>query len=98
MSYEGYSQFWCKNGHYWTVDCNSLMYKDEKEMCPICNEEKVVENMVNTTNGSFDEDGTRIDGFIEPEIIKEEKLICKCGNEHICSCSIYKVPKLNKKK
>ena len=94
MSYEGYSQFWCKKGHYWTVDCNLLMYKSEKEKCPICNEEEVFENMVNTTNGSFD-DGKRIDGFIQPKVIKEEKLICKCGNEHICSCSVYKIPKLN---
>ena len=97
MSYEGYSQFWCKNGHYWTVDCNelpNLQYEeDKKQKCPICNEEEVFENMVNITNGSFDDDGTRIDNFIEPEIIKEEKLICKCGNEHICGCSTYKVPK-----
>ena len=92
MSYEGYSQFWCKNGHYWTVDCN-LLYGEENQRCPICNEEEVKENMVNVTNGSFDDDGTRIDNFIEPEIIKEEKLICKCGNEHICGCSIYKIPR-----
>ena len=96
MSYEGYSAFWCKNGHYWTVDCNELMYDDEKQKCPICNEEEVFENMVNITNGSFDDDGTRIDNFIEPEIDKEVKLVCKCGNEHICSCSTYKIPKETK--
>ena len=95
MSYEGYSQFWCKKGHYWAVDCY-LVSDDKKQKCPICNEEEVFENMVDVTNGSLDEDGTRIDGFIEPEIIKEEKLICKCGNEHICSCSIYKIPKKRK--
>lgn len=97
MGYSGYSQFWCKNGHYWTVDCEALpnlQYEDNvKQKCPICNEPEVFENMVNVTNGSFDDDGTRIDGFIEPEIIKEVTLICKCGNEHLCSCSIYKIPK-----
>ncbi len=100
MGYSGYSQFWCKNGHYWTVDCeelpNPLYEEDKKQKCPICNEEEVFENMVNITNGSFDDDGTRIDNFIEPRIVKEEKLICKCGNEHVCGCSTYKIPKKEK--
>lgn len=93
MSYEGYSQFFCKNGHYWTIDCNELMYMDEPQKCPTCKQPEVFENMVNITNGSWDDDGTRIDGFIQPEIIKGEKLVCKCGKEHICSCSVYKIPK-----
>jgi len=101
MSYEGYSQFWCKKGHYWTVDCNLLIYVDDTEKCPICNKEEVFENMVDVTNGSFDDDGTRIDNFIEPEIKKKEVMKCKsCGKERICDCSIYKIPKiqyLNKK-
>jgi len=93
MSYEGYSQFWCKNGHYWTIDCNLLIYNEGKQKCPICNEEEVRENMVDETNGSFDDDGTRIDSFIEPELVKGEKLICgNCLKEHICSCSVYKIP------
>jgi len=94
MSYEGYSQFWCKKGHYWTIDCNLLHYEGEKVKCPICYKEEVFENMVDVTNGSFDDDGTRIDGFIEPEIKKKEIMKCKnCGKERICECSIYKIPK-----
>ncbi len=94
MSYEGYSQFWCKNGHYWTIDCNELFYKDVKERCPICSEHEVFQNMVNVTNGSFDDDGTRIDGFIDPILKKENKLVCKsCKKEKTCGCSIYKIPK-----
>lgn len=98
MGYSGFSQFWCKNGHYWTKDCyelpNMLYEEPKKQKCPICGELEAFENMVNVTNGSFDDDGTRIDGFIEPELEKEEKITCpNCKREHICECSIYKIPK-----
>ena len=92
MSYEGFSQLICSEGHYWTLDCN-IVEDLQKNLCPICKKPAVFENMVDITNGSFDDDGTRIDNFIEPEIDKEVKLICKCGNEHVCSCSTYKIPK-----
>jgi len=47
MSYEGYSNFLCKNGHLWAEDCNIA---DENGKCPICSEKIVWENMVDTTN------------------------------------------------
>ena len=96
MSYEGYSQFWCKKGHYWTEDAYTVdTYGVMK--CPICNNEFVFENMVDVTNGSFDDDGTRIDNFINPEIKKKEVIGCKnCGKEKICECSLYKIPKKRK--
>jgi len=93
MSYEGYSQFWCKKGHYWTKDCNELTFKEEKEKCPICNKEEVFKNNVNITNGSFDEDDNRIDGFIEPELKSKRLMKCDCGRTRVCECSTYKIPK-----
>ena len=65
---------------------------DNEQKCPICNEKSVFENTVNLTNGSFDEDDNRIDGYIEPELIDKSELKCKCGKVHICECSIYKIP------
>lgn len=89
MSYEGYSQFLCKNGHYWTVDCNLADYDRE---CPTCFEPVFWENMVNETNGTHEDDGTRIDGYIELEVDKEIK--CTCGE---CIKEItYKIPKEGK--
>ena len=94
MSYEGYSQFWCKNGHYWTLDSHSLdCFGEKKEKCPVCKEESVFENMVDVTNGSF-EDGKRIDGYIEPKI--NISSIMECGNcfkTTVCECSTYEIPK-----
>ncbi len=97
MSYEGYSQFWCKNGHYWTVDCEelpNLMYEEPvKQKCSICKEEEVFENMVDVTNGSWDDDGTRIDNFIEPKVKSETSGKCSaCGRKHVCEVT-YEIPK-----
>lgn len=67
MSYEGYSQFLCVRGHYWTEDCNSVDPRLEENFCPKCISPAVWENMVNITNGSYDEDGKQIDGYVELE-------------------------------
>jgi len=94
MSYEGYSQLLCKDGHYWEVDCNCTSGKLEDETCPVCSNPAIWENMVDITNGSFDpywsmEEKNRIDGYIELEILKEEKCD-KCGSILV---RIYKIPK-----
>ena len=89
MSYEGYSQLLCKNGHNWNLNCHEmpdLMYEESRDvLCPKCGEKAVWENMVNVTNGSFDEDGERIDGFIDLKIKSQKSGICsECGEKHIC--------------
>lgn len=88
MSYEGYSQFLCKKGHLWTEDALMQMY-DEKNLednkCPKCREPAVWENMVNVTNGSFDDEGNRVDNFVELEVKSERSGICsECGEKHVC--------------
>jgi len=93
MSYEGYEQFLCKNGHHWTEDCN---FADLGGKCPYCKEEIVWTNSVNLTNGSYEEN-ERIDGYIEiEEYIKDPSEFCicpTCGNEHIIKTAIYVIPK-----
>jgi len=81
MSYEGFIQVLCKNGHYHGIDCYELpifsteegqdWYPDQPVWtCPICGSNAFWTNNVDVTNGSFDEDGNRIDGYVE--IQKEE--------------------------
>ncbi|MFA5395261.1 MAG: hypothetical protein WC346_04505 [Methanogenium sp.] len=96
MSYEGYSQFLCKKGHYWVVDSSNLEWLETKEYpkCPICKKSHVWENEVNLTNGSFNYDGKRIDGFRKLKLKKKNLMKCKCcGREQICKCSEYQIPK-----
>ncbi|KKN57999.1 hypothetical protein LCGC14_0556570 [marine sediment metagenome] len=102
MSYSGFSQFLCKNGHYWEMDCMTLpnlMYEEDvKQKCPVCNEEEVWENMVNITNGSWDDDETRIDGYVELKLkIKRSGVCSACGEEHVCE-KRYLIPKKKIKK
>jgi len=67
MSYEGFSQFLCKNGHLWEEDCwsNAVYGWDMHQiLCPICNESAVFENLVSQTNCCIvDEDGSCDCGF-----------------------------------
>jgi len=89
MSYEGFSQFLCKKGHYWTKDCYSVTGED---ICPICKEKFIWENMVDETNGSF-EGSLRIDGYVCLEI-KEQK---KCEHCNSILETTYKIPKKRKR-
>jgi RNA polymerase subunit RPABC4/transcription elongation factor Spt4 len=84
MSYEGYIQYLCENGHLSLKDC----YEDDIQICPICKAKIVWWNMVNTTNGSFSEEGERIDGYIELKI-KTQKICDKCNS---VLETTYKIP------
>ena len=79
MSYEGYYQVICENGHYWTEDCWAYHWDGDKEygICPVCKGKIIWTNSVNITNGSF-EGNERIDGYKEPILISEKK--CKHCN------------------
>lgn len=81
MSFEGYYQIICENGHYHTPDCY-YYYHDEEGMVACsstgCKGKIIWSNLVDVTNGSFNEDGTRMDGHVEPGV-KYRKL-CPCCN------------------
>ncbi len=97
ISYAGYSQFLCKKGHTWNVDCYelpNLMYEEDvKQKCPICGEEEVWTNRVDLTNGSWDDKGNRIDRYVELKSLQKQTVAClNCGDEHLCKCSTYQIP------
>ncbi len=97
MSYEGFTQYLCKNNHYSTLDA----YEDygfewnEGEgdwKCPGCGESAVWWNMCNVTNGSYYEE-ERIDGYVELELVKEMPTCeCHCGHVHTTGPAVYKLP------
>jgi len=90
MSYEGYYQLICEQGHYWTEDC----YGSPEGQCKVCGSKIAWSNSVNYTNGSWDDDGKRIDGYIELEIdTPAEQCICPtCGHTHNTTVETYKIP------
>jgi hypothetical protein len=83
MSFEGYYQYWCSNGHHWVAD----VYMEQKT-CPHCKALAQVENLVDETNcESY--------GYIKPKVAKEPP---KCPTCHQCvGPAIYKIPKIKKK-
>jgi len=111
MSYEGYSQFLCTEGHYWTIDCYFIK-KDN--WCSICCKKAIWGNMVNDTNGCEPSDnyealntnwdfgdlhkevGDCICGYIPLEKVKNKKC-SKCGT-NLDLEQIFKIPKKRKKK
>jgi uncharacterized Zn finger protein len=85
MSYEGFTQHLCEDGHSWTVDA---YLGEDIETCPFCGKLSVWHNSVDTTNGSFDDNGIRIDGYVELE--KKKEVRCdKCGS---ITEITYKIP------
>ena len=97
MSYEGYEQLICENGHYWVIGCHDFV---DDARCPQCNAKVKHWNSVDVTNGSYCDciDGKcgfcnngRIDGYKEPVVIEKPKYcICdKCGNKHVTEPAIY---------
>jgi len=86
MSWEGYYQLICKNGHYWTDDAS---YMDDQDcICPICKSKPVWHNTVDITNGSF-EGKRRIDGY---KSLKPYQVI-KCPTCKTTLEAKYKIPK-----
>ena len=56
MSYEGYEEFLCQNGHYWTVDAMTMIHgdneeKDKARICAVCHHKAVYVASVDETNG-----------------------------------------------
>lgn len=78
MSFEGYYQRLCKEGHYWCVDTCGYDI-EEDELCLKCGTKYVWENLVDVTNGSYEYNGIRIDGYIALE--EKERTVCdKCNS------------------
>jgi len=85
MSFEGYYQLICKKGHYYT---EGLWGPEEKALCPVCNSRAAWWNLVNVTNGSFEEN-ERIDGYISLEV--KSRKVCEHCNSTLER--LYKIPK-----
>lgn len=87
MSYEGYEQILCQNGHYNTIDAMETMYQDGYKPCEFCQSPIVWFNCVDTTN----DDGS--DYIIDlKEKISATICTCHCGNQHQISPAIYEIP------
>lgn len=94
MSYEGYTQVLCKNGHYSTREPYYHGFGGEGELCPICKEEIVWMNEVDQTN--IEEIGyiEMVQFLKEPR--KTETCQC-CGHTKEVAPATYRIPTAQEK-
>ena len=89
MSYEGYEQHLCANGHLFTLDAH-----DPSERKCYCGAESVWENDVDQTNcESY--------GYIDMEqfLIEPAKYQkCNLGHSHLISKEVYRIPSESERK
>jgi hypothetical protein len=89
MSYEGWSQCLCEEGHLFNGP--DPWQASKKIRCPHCNREPVVINMVDVTNGDCY-------GFIPEEewerFLYTPKRVetCNLGHQHILAQATYFIP------
>lgn len=89
MSFEGYQRVLCKSGHLhvWDVyDCPSMT----DWQCH-CGEGVAWSQIVDETNGTHDDEGNRIDGFVYLEEISEPES-CPTCNRPFDYTRRYKIP------
>lgn len=90
MSYEGYEQHICKNGHYFEVD--AIYGYDAEVFCDYCRGPSAWMNGVDDTNGDNM-------GIIPIPLLREKFLIkdvvvqiCNLGHSHTMSEAVFRVP------
>lgn len=86
MSYEGYNQFICKNGHRFDAHEN---YGSQRDRCDVCQAEPAWCNSVDDTN--CESDGVILD-FSSFVIEPEQKETCNLGHAHVIKHARYRVP------
>jgi hypothetical protein len=92
MSFEGYVQYLTDKGHYFTLDALSGTCPEDHVGRILPGERVVWENIVDQTNGTYDEEGERIDGFVnlEVETIDKKNECRHCGRSD--ETTVYKIP------
>ena len=97
MSFSGFYQCICENGHWTDNDC--YIFTPEYDPCRVCRATMVWYNLVDTTNGSFNvnsdgnETDERIDGYIELEEKTPPHIeTCNLGHKHCTVEATYKIP------
>jgi hypothetical protein len=88
MSFEGYYQLLCSKGHLTEADVMTIDDNPLKERC-YCGAEMIYYNLVDTTNGSYDDStGERIDNYVHFKI-KQVSMCPTCNHPFE---TLYKLP------
>lgn len=90
MSYEGFEQHICENGHLFEKVCDYAFCETESK-CPTCNAKSVWYNAVDQTNG--EEYGVILAGEWERFKLSDGVVkVLNCGCPHTIKKATYRVP------
>lgn len=89
MSWEGFDQCICDNGHFF---CGESYCYEEPNECPICKSKIAWRNQVDDTN--CDSWGEIPIGLLQKHFLvtPEKNETCNLGHSHIVEHAIYRVP------
>lgn len=92
MSYEGYEEHLCKNGHRFSIPCQYAFGDMEEVKCQFCNEHSVWFNAVDQTN--CDEYGAIQEADWEKFLIEPTKTetCSSCNHTKVISEARYRIP------
>ena len=90
MSYEGFVQIICGNGHYFTVNAMDEMYiYGDDVVCHLCSAKQAWRNSVDDTNC----ESYGIIRNMEQFLITPAKVeVCNLGHNHIVGWDIFRIP------
>lgn len=84
MSFEGYFQRLCKNGH--NCNCDGYCASDD-DRCDFCDAEIAWENLIDQTNDDGQKDVVELEVDVPAEICE-----CSCGHRHQIKPARHKIP------
>lgn len=88
MSWEGHSQNFCMNGHYFE---GSAGFHSEPTHCPYCKVEVAYCHVVDDTN--CEADGTITEEGLATLLLEQEEIAtCSLGHIHVVKHAVYKIP------
>ena len=91
MSYEGYEQYLCTEGHLTEYDTYDTWNLPPFEFeCPTCSSGKAFVWGVNCTNGEVEgDDNTKLYTF---EVLERKESVCDMGHRHLLEPIRYVIP------
>ena len=92
MSFEGYYQILCKNGHLYIQDVYEYEQDDEPWKCPDCGEGKAWIHTVDQTNGSDPQTGEGMPFKLKVKTPQQVKVCTKCSAATVLRSTTYEIP------
>lgn len=95
MSYEGYEEYICPDGHHWIVDASIMLYGEQSEkiqatMCPECKKMAFYHCSVDETNGIEEDNPYTLPGPKEEIGFEDKPMTDHRGNKYFLKIDKYR--------